>query len=136
MASGSWTLAQWTCRLAQVPPTFLSGSHSVGPSKYHWLPLNRHFHSQDHSDREGSSRQTGRAQAPSQEGVSTHSRAESGFRAQSTAWLLTARAARSWRVRFRGKSEHWKLSSLVILSRPQENVLVPEKSEGKSAILK
>lgn len=51
LASESWNLAQWTCRPAQVPPTFLSGSQSVGPSKYHWLPLNRHFHSQDHNDR-------------------------------------------------------------------------------------
>lgn len=79
LASGSWILAQWTCRPAQVPPTFLSGSHSVGPSKYHWLPLNRHFHSQDHNDRESSSRQTGRAQALSQEGVSTHSRSRVRF---------------------------------------------------------
>ena len=136
LASESWNSAQWTCRPAQVPPTFLSGSQSVGPLKCHWLPLNRHFHSQDRSDR-GKFQQVGwKGPGLSQEGCAHTPGAESGFRAQSTARLLPARGARSWRERFRGKSQCWELSGPAILSRPQENALVPEKSEGKSAILK
>ena len=82
LASESWNSAQWTCRPAQVPPTFLSGSQSVGPLKCHWLPLNRHFHSQDRSDR-GKFQQAGwKGPGLSQEGCAHTPGAESGFRAR------------------------------------------------------
>lgn len=83
-----------------------------------------------------SGRWTGRAQALSREGASVHSWRESGFRADPQRGFSQPGQPDPGGARFRGKSERWRLGSLVILSGPQENILVPEKSEGRSAFLR
>lgn len=59
---------------------------------------------------------------------------ESGFRAWPTAWLPAARPAGARPARCRGKSEHRRLSSLVILSGPQENAFWFQRNQRQPCL--
>ena len=102
---------------------FLSSAHYVGPQSttgFHLADTSLHWSPVPVGRGWGWGRQTGRAQALSQEGVSVHSCSGVRFQSPSTAWLFRARRTRAWRMWFHEKSEHWRLSSPVILSGPQE----------------
>lgn len=117
-------LAQWTLQLAQVPPW----SHLARPPTCGTLKAPLSLHLIDTSIPRTTV--TGRVPAgrlegpgPHRRGWSTHSQVNQ-VSEPSPQRLLTARQPELASA-LRGKSEHWKLSSLVILSCLQENVSCP-----------
>lgn len=87
----------------------------MGPSKSHWLPLSRQLPLAGRSDREFGV--WDRRPGPYPRGPSMHFWKGVGFQSLSPAWHLAADSQCGW---FRGKPQHWRPSSPVILSGPRE----------------